>query len=507
MHDDMRRVLLCTTMALAAAGCTVGPDYRPPAAAELAVPAGYSVRAAPTPEDLTRWWQRFDDPVLGQLVEQASAANTDVAQAVARLRQAREALVQSRADLLPTLSGNTGYSRSETLRGGGQTITLPDGTVQNIGGGGGANNFSIGGSASYQLGLFGEVRRTIEASRAQYEASGFDYAATLLTVQQETARNYILARLYQQQLANARASLALQEDNLEIAGFRLQAGLVSSLDQEQARQQRAQTAATIPTLEQQYNAAVSRLGVLTAQAPGALKPLLAAVRAIPTGAPPAGIGIPADVLRQRPDVRAAERALAAATAQIGVAQAALYPNFTFSGNINARANTVGSLLDTVTGGLFAGLTQAIFNGGRLRSQVRGQEAAADAALAAYKGIVLTALEDVENAVVALDTADRRERELAVAYEAAGNAALLSREQYRSGLSDFTTLSQQEATLLTTRNSAAQARADEATALVQLFAALGGGWDSTTVPTAPPRVAPAPTLAQPAPTPAPTDGNP
>ncbi len=157
----------------------------------------------------------------------------------------------------------------------------------------------------------------------------------------------------------------------------------------------------------------------------------------------------------------------------------------------------------MTGGLFAGLTQAIFNGGRLRSQVRGQEAAADAALAAYKGVVLTALEDVENAVVALDTAQRRERELTIAYDAASTAALLAREQYRSGLSDFTTLSQQEATLLSTRNGAAQARADEATALVQLFAALGGGWDATIVPQAPPRAAPAPTLAQPAP----TDGNP
>ena len=135
--------------------------------------------------------------------------------------------------------------------------------------------------------------------------------------------------------------------------------------------------------------------------------------------------------------------------------------------------------------------------------MRGQEAAADVALAAYKGVVLTALEDVENAVVALDTAQRRERELTVAYDAASNAALLSREQYRTGLSDFTTLSQQEATLLSSRNSAAQARADEATALVQLFAALGGGWDSTTVPTAPPRAAAAPTLNQPAP----TDGKP
>lgn len=503
----MRAALVPPVIALALAGCTVGPDYRPPATVDLGVPVAYSVPAAPTREDLTRWWGRFDDPVLGELVEQAAVANTDVAQAIARLRQSREALVQSRATLLPNVSGSAGYSRSETLRGGGQTITLPDGTVQNIGGGGGANNFSIGGSASYQLGLFGEVRRTIEATDAQYAASGLDYAATLLTVQQEVARNYVLARLYQAQLGNARASLTLQDDNLEIAGFRVQAGLVSSLDQEQARQQRAQTAASIPTLELQYNQAVSRLGVLTAQAPGALKSRLAAPRPIPVAPPPRGIGIPADVLRQRPDVRAAERTLAAATAQIGVAKAALYPALTVSGNISTQAGGVGGLLDTVTGGLFAGLTQALFNGGRLRSQVRGQEAAADAALAAYKGTVLLALEDIENAVVALDTAQRRERELTIALDAAGNAAFLSRNQYRSGLTDFTTLSQQEATLLSSRNAAAQARADAATALVQLFGALGGGWDAAVVPQAPPRAATAPTLAQPSPIAAPSDGNP
>ena len=479
----MKRLVPAAVAALAVAGCSVGPDYQPQSAAALGVPASYSVPAAPSREDLTRWWRRFDDPVLGQLVEQAAAANLDVAQAVARLRQAREALVQSRADLFPSLSGSAGYSRSETLRGGGQTITLPDGTVQNVGGGG-ANNFSLGASAQYQLGLFGDVRGTIEASRAQYQSSGFDYATTLLTVEQEVARNYVLARLYQAQLGNARASLALQDDNLEIAGLRVQAGLVSSLDQEQARAQRAQTAASIPSLEQQYSAAVARLGVLTAQAPGALRPLLAVARPIPNGPAMVGAGIPADVLRQRPDVRSAERALAAAVARIGVAEAALYPNLAISGNINTRAAGVGGLLDTVTGGLFAGLTQAIFNGGRLRSQVRGQRAAADGALAAYKGIVLTALEDVENGVVALDTARRRERELAIAYDAANAAALLSRAQYRSGLTDFTTLSQQEATLLSARNAAAQARADAATALIQLYGALGGGWDATVVPEAP-----------------------
>lgn len=468
---------------LALGACSVGPDYQPRSAADLGVPAGYSVPAAPTREDLTRWWQRFDDPVLGQLVEQAAAANLDVAQSVARLRQAREALVQSRSSLLPTVNGSAGYSRSETLRGGGQTITLPDGTVQNIGGGGGSN-FSLGLDAQYQLGLFGEVRRTVEASRAQYAAAGFDYATVLLSVQGEVARNYVLARLYQAQLANSRASLALQDDNLEIAGFRVQAGLVSSVDQEAARGQRAQTAATIPTLEQNYNAAVSRLGVLTAQAPGALKPLLAAVRPIPRGPLAVGAGIPADVLRQRPDVRAAERTLAAATANIGVAQAALYPNLAISGSIDTNANAIGGLVETVTGGLFAGLTQAIFNGGRLRSQVRAQEAAAEAALAAYRGTILVALEEIENAVVALNAARERERQFGIALDAANNAAVLSRSLYRSGLTDFTTLATQEASLLSARNGAAQAQGDAATALVQLYGALGGGWDPAVVPEAP-----------------------
>jgi NodT family efflux transporter outer membrane factor (OMF) lipoprotein len=495
------RVLLLAT---ALAGCSVGPDYRPQTPAELGVPAGFSVPAAPQAADLTRWWNRFDDPVLGRLVEQAAGANTDLAQAVARLRQAREALVQSRSQLLPTVSGSTGYQRNENLRGGGRSFTLPDGTVVDTGGGG-ANNFTVGLSASWQVGIFGELRRTVEASRAQYEASGFDYAGVLLSVQSEVARNYVIARGLQAQIANARASLGIQDDNLEIAGFRVQAGLVSSLDSEQARAQRAQTAATIPSLEQQYNAAVSRLGVLTGQAPGALKPELAATRPIPIApaAPSAtggGIGIPADILRRRPDVRAAERTLAAATAQIGVAKARLYPALAISGNINTNASSIGNIGDAITGGLFAGLTQAIFNGGRLRSAVRAQEAGTDAALAAYKGTVLLALEDIENAIVALTTAQAREREFTVALDAANNSAILSRSQYRSGLTDFTTLNQQEAALLSARNGLTQARADAAAAQVALFVALGGGWDATTVPQAPPRVLDPGTTARPVPVP-------
>lgn len=471
-----RLLILLLSAAAPLAGCAVGPDYRPATAGQLGVPEGYSVPADAAPrEDLTRWWTRFDDPLLQRLVASAASSNLDVAQAVTRLRQARESLVQARADLLPGVSGSAGWSRNFNIAGG---------TA------GGANDsFSLGADASYQADLFGGTRRGIEASRAQYQASGYNYAAVLISTQGEIARNYMLARQAQANLANARAALAIQDENLQIAGWRVQAGLVSSLDQEQARAARAQTAASVPTLEASYNGAVGRLGVLTGQAPGALKAEMEAALPIPRGPDTVGVGIPAETLRQRPDVLAAERSLAAATAQIGVAQAQLYPALRITGSIDTGATALSRIAEVITGGLFAGLSQLIFDGGRARAQVRSSEAAADGALLAYKGIVLAALEDVENAIVALRTAQAREREYTVALDAANNTAILSRSQYQAGLTDFTTLNQAEASLLSARNGLVQAQADQATALVQLYVALGGGWDSAAVPEAPPRGSP------------------
>ncbi|WP_242182641.1 efflux transporter outer membrane subunit [Sphingomonas sp. CARO-RG-8B-R24-01] len=475
------RPILSFALTFPLVACTVGPNYHPATPAALGVPDAYSVPLpAQARGDLTAWWTRFDDPLLTSVVERARANNLDIAQALARLRQAREALVQSRAQLLPTLSGSAGYTRSQSIVGG--TTTLPGGATIVTGRGSG-DTLSLGLDVQYQVGLFGEIRRTIESSRAQYETSGYDLATVLLSTEAEAARNYMLARLYQAQLANARASLRVQDDNLEIAGFRVQAGLVSSLDVEQARSQRASTAATIPTIEQNYNAAVSRIGVLTGQAPGALKGELAATRPIPAGPDSVAIGVPLDTLRQRPDVRAAERQLAAATAQIGVAKAQLYPALAISGSLSTDASKLGSLFQTIAGQVFAGLTQAIFNGGRLRAQVRSNEAAADGAFAAYKSTVLQGLEDVENAVVALDSAKRRAEQFAIALDAANNSAILSRTQYRAGLTDFVTLNTTETSLLNARNGLSQAQSDRATALVQLFLALGGGWDSTADPTA------------------------
>lgn len=465
------------------AACTVGPDYHSKTTAELGVPGQWSVAPASSTggEDLTTWWRRFDDPILGQLVEQSAAHNLDVAQAAARLREAREQLVISRSSLYPTLGVSGDAGRDATLRGHNEMEVLPDGTLTTATKGG-ANTYALGLDAGYQLDLFGGVRRSVESARASYEGAAFEKAATQISVESETARNYILARAAQARLENARASLAIQDDNLEIAGFRVKAGLVSSLDVEQARASRAQTAASLAPIEQAYEAAVARLGVLTGQAPEALKALLAAPKPIPLGPKSINIGVPANLLRQRPDVRAAERWLAAATAQIGVAESQLYPNLSLSGFINTDAATgLGGLFDTITGAVFANINQQIFDAGARRAQVRSQRAAADGAFAAYRSTILTALEDVENAATALKAARERERAFAVAYDAANNSAIIARSQYRTGLSDFVTLNTQEAALVAARDGLVQARADEALALVALYAALGGGWDWTVIP--------------------------
>ena len=479
-----RPLTLSLALMLPLAACSVGPDYHPRAAAELGVPDAWSVPAGQkAQEDLSQWWTRFDDPMLATLVQRAQAANLDVAQAVVRLRQARESLVQQRADLFPSLSASGGISHSEPLRGGTSTTTLPDGTVTSFSQGA-STSFSLGADASYQVDLFGGVRRGVESARAGYEASGYDYAAVLISVEAETARNYVLARVAQAQIANAHDSLNISTDNLQIAGWRVQAGLVSSLDQEQARANNAQIAAAIPSLEASYNSYVSRLAVLTGQAPGALKAEMEAVKPIPKGPAEVAAGIPADALRQRPDVRAAERNLAAATANIGVATAQLYPALSIGGSIDSGSSALSSILDTITGRLFANIAQTIFDGGRRASQVRSSQAAADGAFLAYKSTVLTSLEDIENAVVALQTAQAREKQFAIAFEASANQALLARMQYRSGLTDFTTLNTAEASLISARNGLVSARSDEATALIQLYQALGGGWDASTTPTAP-----------------------
>jgi NodT family efflux transporter outer membrane factor (OMF) lipoprotein len=463
-------------------GCAAGPNYRPPAADALGVPAGYSLAVAPAANggDLTAWWGQFRDPLLADLIGRATAANLDIAVSESRLRQARESLIQARGSLFPSINGSAGASHNVTYAPHGTTVigsgnTGTGGAIISTGGNSTTNQLSIGADASWQVDIFGGTRRSIEAARANADVALFNLAGVRTSVAGEVARNYVDARLAQARLAIARDTLRTQDDNLQIAGWRVQAGLVSSTDAEQARAQRAQTAATIPLLENSLVSAVGRIGVLTGQAPGTLRQTMTASAPIPRGPDTVATGFPADTIRQRPDVRSAERSLAAATAQIGVAQAQLYPALNITGRITTTAAQFSSLGDIVTGTLFAGLTQTIFDAGRLRSQLRSARAVADGSFATYKQTILTGLEDVENAIQALNSAKTRQTELAIAADASNNAAILARSQYRAGLTDFLTLLQSEQSLLQARDSLAGAEADQARALIQLYLALGGGW--------------------------------
>jgi NodT family efflux transporter outer membrane factor (OMF) lipoprotein len=451
-------------MALALlSACAVGPDYKPPTTASLKIPDRYATAtpgSGTSRADLSAWWANFNDPVLNGLMERALAANLDIAQGVARLRQARASLSGARAERLPSITASGGGGRDFNSDG-------PDN-----------DSFSGGADAAWEADIFGGRTREIEASRADFEAAGYDLGAVRTSIAAELASNYVQLRALQARLAIARENLAAQDETLQIAQWRVQAGLVSSLDSEQARASRAQTAATIPSLEASLAATFNRIGVLIGEAPGSVRPLLAAQGAIPKGPENIATGIPADTISQRPDVRASERALAAATARIGSAKAQLYPALRLSGNIGTSALSLGGLGDVVTGGLFAAIAAPLFDGGRIRSQIDIRTAQQEAALAAYRQSVLTALEDVENALASLQSAYRRHDELAVAYDAANNAAILARSQYRAGLTDFQTLLSAERTLLSAQDGLASADADRASALIQLYRALGGGWQPT-----------------------------
>lgn len=455
---------ICTAVLTASflAGCTaVGPDYRPATAGELGVPAAYQ-QASPLaagPEQIADWWRTFGDADLDRVVGLSLAGNLDLAQSLARLRQAREALVQARGAQLPNLSASAGAN---------EFIAEP---------GGSRSSLSLGSSASWEADIFGGLRRTSEAARADAEASYFDMAGVRVAVAAETASNYIMLRQAQEQLLLARDTLRIADDNLQIARWRVQAGLVSSLDEEQARASRAQTSATIPSIEARLASASYRLAILTGEAPGAASYLVEEPGTIPRAPEGLAVGIPADTLRQRPDVRSAERSLAAATARIGVAEARLYPALRIGGDLSTSAATPGGLFDLVTGNFFGTLGQLIFDGGRSRAQLRASEAAAEGALAAYRKAVLVAIEDTENGLAATAAGKAREQAFEVALEAASNSAILARSQYRSGLTDFRTLLDAERALLAAREGLLGARAERAQAAVQLYRALGGGWNA------------------------------
>lgn len=450
---------------------TIPADWSAQAASALPAPASSAPTApAPTPASPvsapaatpSNWWQRFNDPQLTALVAQTLSANTDISAAQAALRQARAQRDVSAAGLVPSLNASASAQRSKS--GGSST----------------SNSFQAGFDASWEPDVFGGKRSALRATEADVNASVTNLANVQVSLAAEAAVNYIELRGLQARLLIARSSLAAQLETLQITRWRAQAGLASSLDVEQAVAASEQTGAQIPALQTSLAQAISSLAVLTAQAPGALQATLdaspAAAAAVPQPAGDLALAFPADTLRQRPDVRAAEHRVSAALARVAQADAARYPSFSLSGSLGLQALTLGGLGSaSLASALLAGVSASLFDGGAAKAQLRAQQAVLESARISYQSVVLNALKDVEDALIALRNDRERLLRLQNAASAAANAELLARQRYRSGLIDFRDVLDTQHTLLSTQDSVASTRASLSADHVRLYKALGGGW--------------------------------
>lgn len=469
---------LLAASALLLTGCaTVGPDYVAPATStpptwQGATAARVSVAPA-TAAELANWWRQLNDPLLSSLMVQALQGSLDLHTAQSRLREARARRTLAGANRFPTItaSGSASVAKGSSETGSGQTREL----------------YSAGFDAGWEPDVFGGLRRSEEAAQADMETTEANLYATQVSLIAEVALNYIELRAYQDRLAIANANIAAQSETLQLAEWRAQAGLVSALDVEQARANLAQTRAQTPTLDTGRAEAEHRLDILLGQTPGTLTASLAQPTGVPAVPTQVTVGIPADTLRQRPDVLAAERKLAAETARIGVAQAQQYPSFKLSGSLGLQALTLGSLVgaDALTRSMLGSVAGPIFDAGRIRQQIEIQTAVQEQTFLAYQATVLNALSEVENALTALANTRERQRQLRAAVQAAQQAATLARQRYSSGIIDFQTVLDTERSVLNLEDSLQASQAEHVSALIRLYKALGGGWSPSAIaPTTP-----------------------
>lgn len=465
----MRSARLASAAPLAAflaLGCTaVGPDYEAP---QAAVPTSFREDApafAKRPADLRLWWQQLGDTMLDTLIERATRDNLDLRESLARIAEARALRGVAAADQWPTVGFDASYERlqpSENTPFGAFAIDQ--------------NRWFLGFDASWEIDLWGRVRRSVEAADAELAATVENTNAVAVTVAAETARNYVLLRAAQQRLAIARDNLQLQEQTMALVRARYEAGLVGERDLAQAASNLATTRSRVPAIDTELRTTENRLTVLLGLAPGTLAAELAAVAPIP--APPAevAVGVPADLVRRRPDVRAAERALAAETARIGVAEGELYPQLTLGGRIGLESNPFDKLFtnDSTVYGIGPALRWNVFDAGRLRNRVRAQGARAQQALLRWERTVLLGLEEAENAMAAFVREQTRREHLATAAAEARRAVEFAQTQYTEGLTDFQNVLDSQRILAEVEDQLAQSSAAITTSLIALYKALGGG---------------------------------
>lgn len=458
------RIIGLLFLACSLGGCVVGPDYQKPLLA-LPVAWGNAQRsAASKPPELAEWWQRLNDPLLNALIEEAAAGNLDVATSKAKIREARASYRKAIGTLSPSVDGSSSATRSRSAASdGGASSTY--------------SQFETGFDASWEIDLFGANRRAIEAARYGVNAAQEELRATLLTLVGDVASNYVEARGYQARIALARRTAASQRETAELTRTKFEAGASSAVDVANAAGQAASTEANIPDLESAYAEAVHRLSVLTGRPPAALTDRLKKYAPIPKPRLPIPTGIPADILLARPDVRLAERQYAQYTAKVGEAEAARYPSASLSGDISTSGTEIGDLGKSSSIGWSFGPTLSVplFNGGQLKAAVEVAQAQRDQYFIAYRSAVLTALEDVENAIVSLAQERIKSGKLATSAKHYRDAASLGRALYQSGSQSFLDLLEAERSLYSAEDSLIESQVAITTDYIALNKALGGGW--------------------------------
>ena len=479
-----RRGLGAICLAVLLGGCaSVGPNYQRPV---LEAPAKWteSQDKAGTSMALEEiaWWKAFGDPVLNGLIEQAAKTNLDLEQARARILQARADVTKAGAAFLPTVKGTGSVTRSQggtsTITSGSTGASTPESLATAAG-----TIFQAGFDASWEIDVFGGTRRSVEAARARLEASVEDLRSTLLTLLGDVAKNYIDLRANQAQLEITRRNVEAQQRTVEVTRERFRLGLITYLDVAQAEAQKASTESNLPTYDASIKQSIHRLGILLGQEPNALKTELAAIRPLPSTRGAMATGLPSYLLVRRPDLRQAERQLAAASADIGAAQAELYPKFDLTATLGLQGDSLSKFSKISIGrywSVIPGVTWNLFDGGKARATVKNKQAVYEESLAKYRSSFLKALEDVENSLSAYYTEQKKHHILGDSVRANQEAVTLARERYRKGLTNFLDVLTAENSLYTAQSNLSKSEANLLTDLISLYKALGGGWDAAEV---------------------------
>ena len=470
---ETRALLIGAVLALLLFGCkAVGPDYAPPAPT---VPDAWHETVANeiTAEEpqLLTWWSQLNDPVLDDLIRRARENNLTVKQTASVIRETRARRGITSRRLQPTIDTNLSYTRARPSEQVPPLSILPEDLGVEAEG---SNVFAGSFDVAWEADVFGGIRRSIEAADAAIDASIELQRDVLVTLLAEVALNYLEVRTLQQRIAFAESNIDLQKQTLGLARSRFESGIAGKLDPAQAESNLANTEAVLPTLRQALHATLNRLAVLLAQHPGTLTELME-VKPIPQPPDSIAVGIPADVIRQRPDIRLAERQLAGQTARVGVATANLYPKFGLFGSFGIQTSKLTNLGGSVTGFVTPVMSWNLFNRGRIKDQITVEEERAEQAFLGYENTLLSALAEVETSMIALREEEIRVEALKRAVDASLQAVELVGILYDAGLADFQNVLDTQRSLFFQQDQVVASEGQVTMNLISLYKALGGGW--------------------------------